>query len=440
VLPDEFAEAIARFLQDELDDDTRVKLLRTLEQDPNAAAAFIAHVRVANALTAQRTTPDLAERVRLQLAADRGSQRIPAVRVDRAEAFSAWRTTVSLAAAALVVIAVTVVGALHAPSALPLPEASAADEVASCIVDGHPSALSADGSIEAAHGKAVTVQLRDGSMIECAGPCRLSVRNEHESFDIQVDEGVLTAQVAKRDPHRPLRFRTPDAIANVLGTRLRLRVSQQGTDLAVDEGLIQFTAPQGSLRLAAGFASNVARGTDRPTTPVLAVGVEPAGGVVDTIHAAGDWAVRPGAGATMDATFEALGPGSGDFARVRHHVPKSSWGWFGHVLQPIQDWSRAKKLAFWCRASDPKSPVRLELGHAALGADGRSTLVLWQLRVQGIGSEWGLIEVPLSGFMRSGAKSASAVDDLLDISRIRSVGFFVDGDGEIDIDHLHLVP
>ncbi|MBN1676615.1 MAG: FecR domain-containing protein [Kiritimatiellae bacterium] len=74
--------------------------------------------------------------------------------------------------------------------------------------------------------------------------------------------GALSASVAAQPTGRPMMFITPEAEAQVLGTRLQLETAAGRTRLAVSEGSVRLTrlADRASVTVAAGQSAVVARG------------------------------------------------------------------------------------------------------------------------------------------------------------------------------------
>jgi ferric-dicitrate binding protein FerR (iron transport regulator) len=127
-----------------------------------------------------------------------------------------------------------------------------------------PPVVLREGKAEPAETNA---KIRAGDRVETrGGGVRLHYLNEATVLDlksdtvarlglsagaktVRLDRGELSATVAKQPEDRPLRFVTPHADAVVVGTRLGLRVKDDGTRLDVLEGLVGLERSESGERL-----------------------------------------------------------------------------------------------------------------------------------------------------------------------------------------------
>jgi ferric-dicitrate binding protein FerR (iron transport regulator) len=104
----------------------------------------------------------------------------------------------------------------------------------------------------------------DGTRVVLGGDSALGrVLSRGEGKRIEIAQGVVAAQVARRAGDDPLTFSTPHADARVLGTRLVLLVSAASTRLDVKEGRVRLTRKDdgASVDVAADHYAVAAKGT-----------------------------------------------------------------------------------------------------------------------------------------------------------------------------------
>jgi hypothetical protein len=84
----------------------------------------------------------------------------------------------------------------------------------------------------------IAIRLPDGSLVTLNGPSELTIpRTRDEPLGLR--QGSLSAQVQPQPAGRPLRFRTPTAEVEVVGTHLRVDAQSTETMLVVDEGSVR---------------------------------------------------------------------------------------------------------------------------------------------------------------------------------------------------------
>jgi hypothetical protein len=100
------------------------------------------------------------------------------------------------------------------------------------VLAGQRLVIPADGS--------VTVAYPDGTTVAAEGGTHMSFAIDRASAakEVQVDRGRLSASIARQSIG--MRFVTPHALATVLGTELRLQVTDAATQLDVTKGRVQF--------------------------------------------------------------------------------------------------------------------------------------------------------------------------------------------------------
>lgn len=108
---------------------------------------------------------------------------------------------------------------------------------------GTLESLSANSWVEIAFG--------DGSRMSLFGQSVMTISRSDEGKIIRLREGSLSAEVAPVHERKPMRFFTPTAEAEVLGTQFTLRADSSSTRLIVYEGSVRAT------RLADGSSQDV---------------------------------------------------------------------------------------------------------------------------------------------------------------------------------------
>ena len=84
------------------------------------------------------------------------------------------------------------------------------------------------------------LEFPDGSRVNVAGQTLLQVSSRYRSGKVMdLDRGVVSADVAPQPATRPMRFLTPRADAKVVGTELMLEVSGEQTRLNVAHGRVE---------------------------------------------------------------------------------------------------------------------------------------------------------------------------------------------------------
>jgi hypothetical protein len=158
----------------------------------------------------------------------------------------------------------------------------------------------ADGKVEMTRGVqrfpvTVGMQVCDGDILSVSAGSRADIRYageqttvaihagttakfwlQNEAKRINLDDGTLVCQIAKQPEARPMRFITPHAEAVVLGTQLRLAVTNGTTQLEVMEGSVRLARnEQEFVMVNSGELAVVAKGVDlkaqvvKPGSPAL---------------------------------------------------------------------------------------------------------------------------------------------------------------------------
>ncbi len=132
------------------------------------------------------------------------------------------------------------------------------------------SDLRADDSLITPADGSATVILTDSTRIELGPGTLLSLAGEStnaNSGDMRLDAGFLSIEAAHRSPDHPMRISTPDARADVLGTKFTLAATHTRTNIRVAEGRVKLTrnCDGNSVEVPGGFRSTV--GDDRPLVP-----------------------------------------------------------------------------------------------------------------------------------------------------------------------------
>lgn len=120
--------------------------------------------------------------------------------------------------------------------------------------DGMP--LHAGDCIETAEADVWLMYAGEPTRVEVRPGSRILLTTVAGSKRLQLENGSVSAEVAKQPVGAPMRFVTAHAEAIVLGTRLEISVSASGTRLEVTEGLVRFEVPSSGQQhdVAAGSA------------------------------------------------------------------------------------------------------------------------------------------------------------------------------------------
>jgi ferric-dicitrate binding protein FerR (iron transport regulator) len=95
--------------------------------------------------------------------------------------------------------------------------------------------------ITAPEGSSLALEYADKTIVRISGGSRVAfdVDEATGAKRVKIDRGEVFASVRPQGAARPMRFTTPHAVATVLGTELRLTVSETTTLLDVTEGAVQ---------------------------------------------------------------------------------------------------------------------------------------------------------------------------------------------------------
>ncbi len=116
------------------------------------------------------------------------------------------------------------------------------------------------------------VMLVDGTSVVVAGDSRVVFAADDQQF-IHIEYGNVTASVKRRGAGAPLVFSTPEALVEVLGTRLSVSRGQQRTRVAVLQGdvRVQRLSDRRAVRLTGGETAEVSPQADLRPLPLCAV-------------------------------------------------------------------------------------------------------------------------------------------------------------------------
>jgi ferric-dicitrate binding protein FerR (iron transport regulator) len=108
-----------------------------------------------------------------------------------------------------------------------------------------------------------TVTLGDGTVVRLAPSSRLRMEPDRPR-EVSLEGRAFFSVTQMED--RPFRVRTPDATANVLGTRFELVTDSGGSRLRVVEGRVELGTRVNSVHVVAGQGSEVRDGAATPAT------------------------------------------------------------------------------------------------------------------------------------------------------------------------------
>lgn len=110
---------------------------------------------------------------------------------------------------------------------------------------------------ETAVGEQRSIELLDGSRVYINAGSAVRVRLDANAREVRLLRGEALFKVA-RDPVRPFRVRTPDAVVQVLGTEFNVYARPDGTTVAVLEGKVRVSSGRASAAPAALEAGQTA--------------------------------------------------------------------------------------------------------------------------------------------------------------------------------------
>ena len=92
----------------------------------------------------------------------------------------------------------------------------------------------------------------DASRVRLEAGTRLTISNIGQGKILTLRAGGFSANIAPQPTDRPLRIRTPDGRAVVLGTRFTMRVGPVGTTLSVEQGSVRLSDDSTSSSIVVG--------------------------------------------------------------------------------------------------------------------------------------------------------------------------------------------
>ncbi len=260
--PDD-ALLVERYRDDALSGDERVALDARLQRDPAFLQSFVAEVRLGGLIAAVASTareaPGRPAEAHLGAEDGRGVARHARFAPRRARAADRSAPLWIAAAACLAVAAISVYFSERGGSSAGFAALVAVSDGVEIRHDGRASAatpaqsLRPGDEIAIRDGGSAEVRFADGTDVVLAGGTDAGLRDGSER-GIALDRGSLTAEVAKQAPGTTMSFSTSDAQALVIGTRLGLEITPEGTRLHVTEGRVAFAArTSGHLDVAHGI-------------------------------------------------------------------------------------------------------------------------------------------------------------------------------------------
>jgi ferric-dicitrate binding protein FerR (iron transport regulator) len=119
-------------------------------------------------------------------------------------------------------------------------------------------------TITAAPGASAEIRYaREDTAVTLLSATTAKFSENSEAMQIRLNAGKLACEVAPQPAGRPMRFITPQAVAEVLGTKLSLAVSNAATRLEVTEGSVKLTRnDMASVTVKAGEFAVAASGVE----------------------------------------------------------------------------------------------------------------------------------------------------------------------------------
>lgn len=159
---------------------------------------------------------------------------------------SPWVKYVALAAA-LAIVAVFLVPNWLPRAPQPVAKVTAVEGDVQFAAGGQQSAAAAGVAVLSGQqittppGTSIALEYADKSVLRILGGSTVALDMEERAGgkQVRIDRGEVFANVAPQAAAGPMKFSTPHAVATVLGTELRLTVSESATLLDVTEGTVQ---------------------------------------------------------------------------------------------------------------------------------------------------------------------------------------------------------
>lgn len=284
----EIEELLSRARAGELGTGEAERLAEILARDPDLAADYEKDGRIDLLLRVALSGP--AERERIERgAAERLRSARPSIRAARRSVRRGRRlrgAAVLAASAATVFLAVR--WGLRQPRTR-LPEADSRPEVvaASGALCRHGAAepglapgrrLDPGTEVRTSAGGSLGLRFPDGTEVELEGEAAMVLESAAPEKRVLLTLGFLRAHVVPQPSGSPFVLQTPQARAEVLGTRLTLSAFGGSTRLAVEEGRVRFMRREDgrTLDVPAGFQAVAAPGLELEVMPVESPQVPPA--------------------------------------------------------------------------------------------------------------------------------------------------------------------
>jgi len=204
---------------------------------------------------------------------------------------------------------------------------------------------------------AATLEFSDGTRLELSPQARLLVDGIAPKR-FRFERGVLDATVAGQPAGAPLAIRTPQAVAEVLGTTFRLE-SGTASVLDVHSGQVRMSAAAGGGAVVVE-AGQRAIALSETGTPVLEAAAQR---VVATAAMHADWYPDGAVGSAAQCSFAAdHGWRGGEVVRLDHRCSAQA-PWANLYFDPhaCRDWRGFDALALWVRGPGSGATVMVEV-------------------------------------------------------------------------------
>jgi hypothetical protein len=140
--------------------------------------------------------------------------------------------------------------ATWAPRATPVKEGDV-------LRPGESVRTGSDGYLKCAYGDGTVVEFGENSTFGLIEGATASAKA------VLLEKGSLSANVRRQPAGELMTFRTPHALATVMGTILRLSVTPESSELSVQTGVVEFAAVGGRETVASGESATVRDGVLR---------------------------------------------------------------------------------------------------------------------------------------------------------------------------------
>ena len=256
----EFDELLKGFVEETLSEAEKIRFEEILKTDPEARQRYLDYVEVESMLSSHRLKVEYAaeptaQKKKIRLSTDR------VVRAKKRIGKKSRNSGAFLILAASLFLALSLgyyMKFIKKPDELSKLDGSETKKTkilkltgdVSILLDGKSQKvkegleLLSGSTISSSSNAELSIQTNDGSVIHLAPDSVLLYSKVNNQYKLTLEQGFLKADVNKQRAGKPLLISTINAKMTVLGTILRVGLTDDSTSLTVDEGRVQIQNPQ----------------------------------------------------------------------------------------------------------------------------------------------------------------------------------------------------